>query len=603
MPDAFYKILTEAIRENQLAIVRKVLDLKKVIPQIVERVFIDNRYQITEEMSRIFVDSKKLEHFKDISVFHQHLVRAKIREYLVLSKRDPKFVGQFEEGYCGGIVSLWLYSKWLSITQPDRDKNNADDNEWFRATIDAFMKWDGQQVSIEQAKQFERFISLVQLLQDPHLYFPNSRQGELDKLMEDEHLGATQRRIPKQEYAIGSLFTLEQLKIFLLTQNVIQENRLIYIGSHNHATALFMSGNQYYYFDSNSGEMVITDLDKVAEMIFRANMFDFDKPSPLHFRIFSLDEPRCLPYPVHQDILRDTGLTRIRDTYADGYTGLMMAIRSGSIESVRYFLEHGDDPNLRCSGKDNAFDQAINLPASFEILQELLKSDKATSEFASVVLQKAVEANQLEVVKAALRSEKITVHAISDALTKTDKLETIAEILGSEKVIPEALYHPLRKAVICGQTELVKAMVESTKAIPDIVRITLEVAVEFDKLKVVEELLQSEKVTTRFVDGALQKAAPKGFLDVIKVLIYSEKATLEIVNKFLRRAVLFGKIEIVKTVLESGKVSEEIISEVCGLAKTDEMKRVLQATISVGPRSWMEGVSKRAKVSRPDTLT
>lgn len=48
---------------------------------------------------------------------NQHEIKKKIQLFLEQTGRDKEFIKEFEQGYCTGISSLWLYAKWLQ-TQP-----------------------------------------------------------------------------------------------------------------------------------------------------------------------------------------------------------------------------------------------------------------------------------------------------------------------------------------------------------------------------------------------------------------------------------------------------------------------------------------------------
>jgi len=290
---------------------------------------------------------------------YQGNVLRKISVYLTALERDNSFIKQFEEGYCSGISSLWLYSKWLQ-TQPNPKNKDRDDYSWFKSTRDMIANWDGDIKSLDKNKKrsdFERFISQTQFFQHVIDYFPTIRHGNIDQSLEDtvgrEEGDAREKRKLRREYSIASLFTLEQLTELLNTENIVQKGKLILITSHNHDVALFRKGDDYYYFDPNStvGEIKLSSLDEVEESIFRSNIFDNLKPSPLGFRVFSFDEAPKLKYPSQQKILTKISPTlNAQQGYANNDSGLTMAARIGCLESMRYFLRKGVDPNIKMGG-------------------------------------------------------------------------------------------------------------------------------------------------------------------------------------------------------------------------------------------------------------
>jgi len=309
----------------------------------------------------------------------QNNTRKKITTYLTNLGRDKKFIKEFEKGYCAGISSLWAYSKWLQ-TRSNPDNKPRDDYKWFRSTVALIAGWDGKRkLTAKEKPEFERFVYHIQLLQHPDRYLSMSSQGSLEKSLEDTKVGEGRRL--RKECAIGSLFTLKQLQNFLKTENIIQDGRLIYIGSHNHATSLFKDGKNYYYFNPNSkiGEVKTQSLDEVARLIFRANGFNYKKPSPLGFKIFSFDKKPKAIYPPLQKILAkiDPAPGSQREDYCGGYTGLRIAVKTGSLESARYFLKKSASSVLPRSfindSKKIAFYNAA-YRGNFDIAKEIMNT-------------------------------------------------------------------------------------------------------------------------------------------------------------------------------------------------------------------------------------
>ena len=295
-----------------------------------------------------------------MSTVDQNIVRGKIRAYLEQynknsvkypdpnnpNARDPEFIKKFEKGYCSGIASLWLYTKWLQ-TQPQQDAaKDRDDYEWFQKVVNLLAAWDEKSdLKPEEEKDVERFISHIEHFQNIGSYQPIGH-GELQHSLED-----TEKRKLTKEYSIAALFTLNQLKKLLETETIIQEGRLTLIDSHNHAVALFKSGGFYYFFNANSstGEVKALSIDEIATLIFSSYAFKPENPSPIAFRIFGFDAPP-IPYKDVDAVLSAVKIESdkpVSDNYAGGFTGLHMAARSGSLESIRYLID-------KCSADINA---------------------------------------------------------------------------------------------------------------------------------------------------------------------------------------------------------------------------------------------------------
>lgn len=245
-----------------------------------------------------------------------------------ISREDAK---EFEklEGHCFGFSAVWLYSKWLQFVHSE--KVNAYNSDWYKSTVtDILDAWS-------DCDNIKKFASLVKKLHNS-VYL-----GTFEKEM--NQLDTNGKKLQK-EYSIASLFTLEQLEQ-LLREIVIYDHKLILITSHNHLTALFKDGDNYYYFNSNSatGEYHKAALTDVANLIFLANAFDLKKLSPLALQILSFDE-KTPSYPDQQEVLDRIRPSLVAESnYADERTGLHQAAFIGCPKSVRYFLSKGVDIN------------------------------------------------------------------------------------------------------------------------------------------------------------------------------------------------------------------------------------------------------------------
>lgn len=265
-----------------------------------------------------------------------------------------RFISQFKSGYCAGISSLWLYSRWLQ-NQP-KGLLERDDHDWFKGVIDTIVRWDEKvPVPLNIAKEFDRFISLIEFYQHPNHALLPANPGDLDVLLEDnvkESEGVSPPyRKPKKEYSIASLLNFDQLKK-ILKEGIIHPYRLIYISSSNHATALFFDGKNYYFFNPNSsdGEKVIppgpSAIDELAESIFIANGFPTPPlffSSPLSFSMFSMGQVTPAKYPPQSEVLDHIEPSIKLESFftfdVPGYaTGLHQAAKIGCLESTKYFL-------------------------------------------------------------------------------------------------------------------------------------------------------------------------------------------------------------------------------------------------------------------------
>lgn len=223
---------------------------------------------------------------------------------------------------CFGFSSIWLYSKWLQFLHPE--KIDAYDSDWFKRTLtDILGPWSN-------CDNIKKFSSLVVKFQD-------SWEGTFEK--EFNQLDTGEKKIQK-EYSIASLLTQAQLKQ-LLKEDIIHNHKLIFIHSHNHTTALFKDGKNYYYFNANyhEPETKTSSIDYVIQLIFHASGFDPTKPSPLALEIFSLDET-TQSYPSPLEVLESISPALSSESdYANKKTGLHLAAKYNCLECVRYFSD------------------------------------------------------------------------------------------------------------------------------------------------------------------------------------------------------------------------------------------------------------------------
>lgn len=345
-----------------------------------------------------------------------------LRIFADISKQDIKILA--DEGHCSGISALWLYYKGLKshnrltsslLLRFPTENFSVNDPDWFTSTVELISAWDGKrELNKEETARFKRLISLVEYYQNIEQYLPSTSQVDLDHFLDCP----VNKKI-KKEYSIASVLTLAQLKILLRMQNIIQDGKLICIQSYEHATALFKEGEKYYYFDPNnkSGEIETTSSDEVAELIFKAFWFDPTKSSPLNFVMFVFDEntsddtPTARLYPSQKEVLDIIKPSLGSEKgYMYEYTGLMIAAGAGSIESLRYFLACGTDPNIQGQGGNTALILAAECNC-IAVVKELLANEKVDPNIKNhegkTALTIARENNYTAIVEELLASKKI----------------------------------------------------------------------------------------------------------------------------------------------------------------------------------------------------
>lgn len=242
----------------------------------------------------------------------------------------------FEKSYghhCQGLTSLWLYSKWLQFTYPEKTYGYT--NGWFKSMVQTISSWDGQRnMGDKEIANVQNFGSIIDLFQKPFSYKQGAAQ-EPEIPMALSKLD-TNGKILKKRYSIVSVFNLEMLCKFL--KETVYDDELIYINfaEVSHATGMFKHKGAYYYYDpnDNKGEYELDSIEKLAETILRINS-EFGKNHMLAFEIYSFDE-KSHTYPKQQDFLVTTyqlPISMNKDLLASN------SVRHGALESLRFYLD------------------------------------------------------------------------------------------------------------------------------------------------------------------------------------------------------------------------------------------------------------------------
>ena len=557
-------------------------------------------------------------------------------------KDTQDFIRKFSDGYCSGISSVWLYSKWLQ-TQPETD-GPRDDYAWFRSTVELIINWQLPETETERAfvslmeerenllkyykenktpaagrqsydafinekltalaridlaraeklkklindnQQIERFISLIESFQDIEGYLPIA-QGILEQILQD-----TKQRELHKEYSIASLLTLEQLKQLLHTENIIQEGRMVLIGSLNHATALFREGNNYYYFDPNSkvGEIQTASVDEVAKLIFDAHFFqeatglslDYTRPSPLGFRMFSFDAGPIAVYPIQAEVLDNIHPILAPIPGTGQYSELNVALVVDSLESVRYFLAKGMRLNINNLNDRKTIERIVK-GGHKEIIEELLTSENVDPQTKNILscteLMLAASYGDLAAVQEILQKPEsdpnvkgVDGRTVLMVAAFHGYLEMVQELLKNPKVTINLGNHgttALILAVQGGHISVVRELLSKEEVdlnAQDSLGFTALIRALFNgHLDIAQEILKNPRVdltiTDKFGNNALMWAASKGYSDVIRDILNREKANLNAQDSqgmtALMMAASSGHTEVVRELLKNHKINLDI---------------------------------------------
>lgn len=240
-------------------------------------------------------------------------------------------------GHCMGLTTLWLYSKWLQFTQPEKTYHGYS-NDWFKNTTRAIASYDNtKNPDNESIYNLQKFASIIDFFQNP----PDSLGLSIESHMASGKLDTNGKTL-KKKYTIVSVFTLEKLQNLL--KSIVYDDELIYVRYPNHATGLFKHGKNYYFYDPNNdgGEYKNTSIEKIAETIFEVSK-SYSSGHIIGFIIIGNPDEKLHSYPERKDFLKiDPTLNK------DALFGAAMhAAYIGCAESLWFLLDQKVNPNQK----------------------------------------------------------------------------------------------------------------------------------------------------------------------------------------------------------------------------------------------------------------
>jgi ankyrin repeat protein len=292
----------------------------------------------------------------------QDHIKAKLITYLHQEKgRDPALLTALTRGHCSGFTCLWLYTKYISTLPRHYNIFGTpilrDDNEWFWKTLRLLSDWNTQRpLTFSEKSDIERLLTQVS-------HFQDSRQFGIAQGTLEETLCDTSDRKCEREYSLAAQFTLNEAAKTLA--EIIYEDRLVLISSHNHDIGLMKTNGIYHLYNPNNpdGEIITNDAKLIAQEIFKAMSFGLPtEHAPLGFRIYHFRENDYdLPpiYPHQRAILTTLSFVMknqidIANTKFKSRTALMTATFINCNESINFLLENSADPNRLDTFKTNA---------------------------------------------------------------------------------------------------------------------------------------------------------------------------------------------------------------------------------------------------------
>lgn len=267
--------------------------------------------------------------------------------------RDESIITKIKnsDGYCSGFTPLFLYAKWLSFNKIHSQSVQRDDAQWLHGVIKKLAKWNGDIDALTQQDKndFERIINHLEFLQN-NIQYMSQHHFTLPSW---DNKDTPMRR----EYCLSGMFTAADMMAVL--PEILKEDRLMMIDSHDHEVGIYLKDNIVYFYDSNnlfgSKEFALKDMKGIVEAIFAANFGNkllpstFNKPCPLSFVNLQIGQSASVSYPDTTTILAKTSLIKNKmdidysAKHADNQTALLTAAHGGDFEAVQYYINNGAD--------------------------------------------------------------------------------------------------------------------------------------------------------------------------------------------------------------------------------------------------------------------
>jgi ankyrin repeat protein len=357
-----------------------------------------------------------------MSDFAQIFLIQKIQTYLRLHGRE-QMAKTLSPGYCAGLTVLFLYlasqSRYdqfkqllthLAAWSPEEDKIIADriqkfkkSPEWnaARNKLDQYLlqfpannnlsetalfdkAYDNgvltkqdieilRQAMLPEDASIEKLFGLIEWIQQNQRYETRESSHYADKVVvnaiHDEH-GPHSFENKVYENAL-----LVQYPDLVAVIESCPEKRPIFLGSFDHAFALYKSDGLYYFYDSNYGSIPspTQSAADVAKQLIRETYNDkvMDKWHPLKLYITSPEATN-----PNETALLDQTITKISRHHqrnlraVDGCTAIMLATKNQQSESLAAYIEQGESVNI----SHGCGLYPIHLASQIEISEMLVKA-------------------------------------------------------------------------------------------------------------------------------------------------------------------------------------------------------------------------------------
>lgn len=303
------------------------------------------------------------------------------------AKDVATLITALKDGHCSGITALWLYHK-----------HRHKEKYFYDSIMNPILEWDGRKETL--SKELENILeytlssvvtlhaaSMFQKTQSGISMFSGIVQEKVNIQQEDYHLLINlikQDNYPnlKKEDAIAFVFTNNELQDLLKS---IPPNKLISLGSTDHAIGLFFDGQEYVLFDPNGfkgffeKKFSANDVKNLVQNIQSAFFIPLDSNlTGLMITVFdNTDNPRPHYFERAKRIQKILD-ARIKNKETihinqgssyDNASPLYFAIRGGHSDVVKLLLSRG--ANIQVTKRPLMHQFAMG---KFDFINELLTS-------------------------------------------------------------------------------------------------------------------------------------------------------------------------------------------------------------------------------------
>lgn len=284
---------------------------------------------------------------------------------------NKKFITKMNNGLCSGIAALSMMGAYLEKNKPEtksEEKRVRDDLTQIRQFQDVILEWDGSSpLSKDQQAAFFTYVYLAGNYHTPKENLPVA-QMELDKflfLTEEEAPPLTKELSITLSETQASL--TEKLKLLGIPD---LPNRMIYIGSVDHAAGIFE--NRFFAPIAASRDQEYKTAAEVAKAIYEEMEYKPDNIAIISLSIFAKSTDPKRTYPPYSKLLAGCHNYHTQSDIDLKITPLIVAARWGSIESVRHYLRETDDINAKEKNGWTAFHAATFNAANVNMMRLLV---------------------------------------------------------------------------------------------------------------------------------------------------------------------------------------------------------------------------------------